>query len=298
MEMPGYRKGETITFYCLLGNFFLSLLKGLAGFLGGSKAMVADAFHSGSDVIATFVVYVSLKISRRPADGCHPYGHGKVEPLAAAFVGVTLLLTSVLIILDIIGAVVANVLTVPSIVALVAAAGSIAVKEIMFRVTYRAGLSINSEAMIANAWDHRSDAYSSVGTFCCILGSILGGRYNVTLLKYLDPLAGFLVAGLIFKIALDILIRSVRNLMDAAPDQETMSEIRHLTESAAGVVGVSWIRGRVIGRQIYVDMAVQVGAEKTVQEGHTIAGSIKKTILEKTANVGEVIIHINPDQAE
>ncbi|MEW5784508.1 MAG: cation diffusion facilitator family transporter [Bacillota bacterium] len=298
MEGQSYRKGERITFYCLLGNLVLSLLKGLAGFLGGSKAMIADAFHSGSDTLATFVVYVCLKISRKPADGCHPYGHGKVEPLAAAFVGVTLLLAAALIIQDIVTAVFDNSLAAPSLVTLAAAAGSILVKEIMFRITYHTGVSLNSEAMIANAWDHRSDAYSSVAVFCGILGSILGVRYGIIWLKYLDPLAGVLVAVLIFKIALEILTRAIRNLMDASPTEETMALITRLAQSVPGVSGVSWARGRVVGAQIYVDMAVQVEAKKSVQEGHSIARSITDTLKANAAYIGEVLIHINPHQED
>lgn len=289
-----YSYGEKITFYCLLANLVLSLLKGLAGLYGGSKAMVADAFHSASDSLATLVVYISLKISRKPADDCHPYGHGKVEPLAASFVGVALAVTAAVIVKGIIESVLESSLTVPSAIALVAAAGSVAAKEIMFRVTYYAGVTLNSEAMIANAWDHRSDAYSSIAVFCGILGSVLGARYAVSWLIYLDPLAGALVAGLIFKIALGILIKAIRNLMDASPADDTLERVTRLARSVPGVNGVSWIRGRVVGSRIHIDMAIEVGADKSVQEGHDIARLIKVTLRKHVSYTGDVLIHVNP----
>lgn len=292
--MQDYRRGETITLYCLLGNILLSLLKGLAGLLGGSKAMVADALHSASDVIATLVVFVCLKIARKPADRCHPYGHGKIEPLAAAFVGLTLIITSLLIIADIVGDAAAHTLTIPSAMVLPVAVVSVVVKEVMFRVTHSAGRLLNSEAMVANAWDHRSDAWSSAAAFCGILGSIAGARYGLAWMGYLDAAAGLLVAGLIIKIAVGILLKAIRNLMDASPDNETMVEIRSLIDCVPGVVAVTWVRGRFIGRQLYLDMAVQVEAAKTVQEGHDIALSIKETIMENNTVVGGVLVHIDP----
>ena len=298
MASHNYGTGEKVTLFCLLGNIALSLLKGMAGFLGGSKAMIADAFHSGSDTLATLVVYISLKISRKPADGCHPYGHGKVEPLAAAFVGITLFAAAALIIKDIVAAVMDNNLTAPSMFTLAAAAVSIAVKEIMFRITYRTGVSLNSEAMIANAWEHRSDAYSSMAVLCGILGSIIGSRFGIVWLKYLDLLAGTLVAALIFKIALEILIRAIRNLMDAAPAPEKMAQIARLAKDVPGVNGISWARGRIVGAQIHVDMAVQVDPEKSVREGHNIAHSIEDTLKRKAEHIGEVLVHVNPHPQE
>lgn len=292
--MHDYRKGETVTLYCLLGNILLSLLKGLAGFFGSSKAMVADALHSASDVIATFVVLISLKIARKPADHCHPYGHGKVEPLAAAFVGLILLVTALLLIADIIGDAAARAPTVPSILTLPAAAVSVVVKEAMFRVTQRTGRLLNSEAMVANAWHYRADAYTSAAAFGGILGSIIGARYGLPWLQYLDSAVGLLVVALILKISLGILVKAIRSLMDGSPDRETMEQIRRLTGCVPGVITVTWVRGRSTGRQIHVDMAVQVEAAITVREGHDIAREIKETLIESAAGVGSVLVHVDP----
>lgn len=288
------RKGETITLYCLLGNLVLSLVKGLVGFFGGSKAMIADAFHSGSDSIATMVVYIGLKISRKPADKDHPYGHGKAESLAAAFVGVTMMAAAAMIGREIVCSVIENNIAAPSKVALIVAAGSIAIKELMFRICYRTGLILNNEAIIAGAWDHRSDVYSSASVFFGILGGTLGASYGISWLKYSDPLAGVLVAALIFRIALKILSKALHNLMDASPAGETISQIICLAEEVNGVSGVSWVRGRVVGARINIDMAVQVSAKKSVQEGHNIGRFVKEAIKTNVSHIGEVLIHINP----
>lgn len=296
MEMLHGRTGETITLYCLLANLFLSLLKGLAGFFGDSKALIADAFHSGSDSLATLVVYISLKISGKPADQDHPYGHGKVEPLAATFISATMIIAAVMIGREIMITILNNNLTTPSIVALAAAAGSIAIKELMFKYTYRAGRSLNSEALIASALDHRSDVYSSASVFLGLAGSTVGALFGISWLKYLEPLAGILVAGLIIKIALVIMVNALHNLMDAAPAKDIMTRIAFLAQEVPGVNGVSWIRGRVVGTKVHVDMAVLVSAQKSVQQGHDIARSVKHTLHANLAHIGEVLVHVNPHQ--
>ena len=289
-----YKKGEMVTFYCIVGNLLLSILKALAGFLGGSKAMIADAFHSASDTVATIVVYFSLKISRKPADSSHPYGHGKVEPIASAYVGITLLIAAGLIMRDIIITVIENDIKAPSLIALVAAIGSIVIKEIMFRVTIKTGKAINSEAMIANAWDHRSDAYSSVGVFFGILGSILGARFGIIWLKYLDPLAGAVVAVLIIKIAMAIIIKAFSSLMDTSISEATIKEITALARQVSGVKGISWVRGRTVGSDIQLDIAIQVDSSLNVKEGHDIASLLKTTLKSNIPHVEDVLVHINP----
>lgn len=294
MKSVDYRRGEQVTLYCLVGNLLLSIFKGAAGFWGGSKAMVADAFHSGSDVLATFVVFVCIKIARKPADNCHMYGHGKIEPLAAALVGFIMIYTAALIVKSIFHCLVAQEFVTPSLLALVAAVISIFVKAIMFRVTYRTGKKINSEAIIANAWDHRADAYSSIGTFIAILGSIIGGNLQIGWLKYFDPLAGILVALLIFKMAVVILFKAAKGLMDASPEVERVEEIKALAAGIDGVQAVSWIKGRYLGQHMVIDMAVEVNGDLTVEEGHDIAASIKQKVMDGVDEVGNVLVHINP----
>lgn len=296
MKDVNYQQGEKVTLYCLLGNLFLSVFKGIVGFLGGSKAMVADAFHSASDVLATLVVYICIRIAKKPADQCHMYGHGKIEPLAAAAVGFIMIITAYLIARNIILSLIAGEFIIPSVIALLGAVASIILKEIMFRVTYNVGTRLNSQSITANAWEHRADCYSSLGTLVGISGSILGGYLNVGWLKYFDPLAGVLVSLLIFKMAVHILYQALQGLMDASPEDEKVAEIKEITEGVAGVRAVSWIKGRYLGRHIVVDMAVEVDGEKTVEEGHHISSSIKQEVMNSLEEVGSVLVHINPHE--
>jgi cation diffusion facilitator family transporter len=289
-----YKQGEKITLTCIIGNIILTAFKLFAGIFGGSKAMVADALHSASDIVATTVVFIGIKIAKKPVDDGHPYGHGKIEPIAAAFVGVTLIFAAFMIVKGIIESVIAHSFAAPSFIALVAAIVSIVIKEAMFRATYAAGKKINSQSIMADAWHHRSDAFSSVGTFFGILGSIIGKKMNIHFLEYLDPLAGAVVGCMIFKVAYDILRHSIKGLMDSSPDEQKISSIRETVSGIEGVVHVPWIKARYIGQHLFVDMAVEVDACKTVEEGHDIAVMVRERILENENDVYEVLVHIEP----
>ncbi|HHX78026.1 MAG TPA: cation transporter [Firmicutes bacterium] len=289
-----YQDGERITFLCLLGNILLTAFKGFAGFWGGSRAMVADALHSASDIMATLVVFFGLKIAKKPADEKHPYGHGKVEPIASAFVGIIMVGGAFAIVKEIIVAMAAGYFSYPSFLALGAAAVSIAAKEGMFRVTYNVGKKINSQSIIANAWDHRADAYSSIGSFCGILGTIIGNHFSIDFLRYLDPVAGLLVSLLIFKVAAGILLESLNRLMDASPDQKLLNDIAAIAKSVEGIKQINWIKGRYAGRHLVVDMAIEVAGTLSVEEGHSIAQYVEERITEEIKEVSDVLIHVNP----
>lgn len=289
-----YRQGERITVGCIIGNIVLSALKLLAGLFGRSQAMISDALHSASDIVATSVVLISIKVARKPVDKEHPYGHGKVEPIAAAFVGVTLVFAAVMILKGIIESIATHSFTSPNVLALAAAVLSVAVKEAMYRVTIRAGRRIGSEAMIADAWHHRSDAFSSIGTFIGILGSMIGKWLNIGFLQYLDPIAGAAVACLIFKVAYDIIRPAVGRLMDASPEDGKLSAIRKITMDTEGVIAAPHIKGRYIGQRLLIDMEIEVDADLTVEAGHAIAEQARRNIMSASAEVGEVFIHVEP----
>lgn len=289
-----YKEGEKVTVACIWGNVLLVLAKGAAGIIGGSKAMVADAIHSASDVLATLVVLFSIKIAKRPSDDSHHYGHGKIEPIAAMVVGLFLAVAGIYILEGAAVTIRNNSYTAPQAIALYAAIVSIAVKEAMFRWAYSVGKKLNSDSIIANAWDHRSDAYSSVGTLVGIGGSMLGRRLGIHWLQILDPVAGGVVALFILKISWDIMRDSVKGLMDGAPDPEIMQKAETLAMNVEGVERVPWVKGRFMGPFLLIDMTIEVNANETVQRGHDIASQVKKCIQNSIPNVGEVLIHINP----
>lgn len=297
MKQIDYRQCERITAACILGNILLSAFKLYAGIAGGSKAMVADALHSASDIVATSVVLIGIRAAGKPVDRDHPYGHGKVEPIAAAFVGVTLVLAAGMIVKSMVESVVTHSFTTPAPLALAAAVLSVAVKEAMYRVTYAAGKKIGSESVMADAWHHRSDAFSSIGTFAGILGSIVGGRLKIHFLEYLDPVAGAVVACLIFKVAYDILRHSLRGLMDSSPGEEKLTGIRDAASGIPGVESVPLVKGRYMGQRLIADMEIRVDSGMSVEDGHDIAERVRQTVMRNVADVFEVTVHVEPAAA-
>ncbi|MDD5018553.1 MAG: cation diffusion facilitator family transporter, partial [Eubacteriales bacterium] len=292
----GYNHGKKITVACIFGNLTLSALKFFAGIFGRSQAMISDALHSASDIVTSVVVLVGIKIAKKPRDKEHPYGHGKVEPIAAAIIGVALVFAAVMIIKGITESIIAHSFTTPTFLALSAAVLSIAVKEAMYRVTYAAGKKINSEAIMADAWHHRSDAFSSIGTFIGILGSMIGSWTGIHFLEYLDPIAGAFVACLIFKVAYDILKHAAKGLMDASPDDEKLKDIRKIASGTEGIISVVQIKGRYVGPSLYVDMEIEVSSNITVEAGHDIADKVRQNVIEMVDDVYEVLIHVEPGQ--
>ncbi len=292
-----YKRGERVTIACIIGNIILTVLKLLAGLFGGSKAMISDALHSASDIIATSVVLVGIRIAKKPMDKEHPYGHGKVEPITAAFVGVTLVFAAVMIVKGIVEAIIMHSFTTPTFLALGAALLSIVVKEAMYRVTFAAGKKINSEAIKADAWHHRSDALSSIGTLVGISGSMLGKWLNIGFLEYLDPIAGAVVACFIFKVAYDILKHAVKGLMDSSPDDEKLCGINKAAADTEGVCAVRSVKSRYVGRYLFVDMEIEVNSGLTVEEGHDIADRVQEHVIGACGDVGEVLVHVEPSKA-
>lgn len=294
MNSVDYKRGERITLFCIIGNVLLSIFKFITGIIGNSKAMVADALHSVSDVIATIAVFIGIKIAKKPIDQNHHYGHGKVEPLVAFFVGIILFFAAISVTERIIQSIRTHSFLAPSFIALIAAFVSIIVKEIMFRITYIEGKKINSESIMANAWDHRSDAYSSIATVFGIGFSMLGHHFNIPWLQYMDPLAGMIVACMIFRVAYCIIKQSIKGLMDASPDTHIIKEIECIILECEEVLGIPWIKARYIGQHLFIDLALEVDANITVKEGHTISTEIEKKIKNEIEDAYEVIIHVEP----
>ncbi len=294
MKTVNYEQGEKVTLACILGNIALSVLKLAAGIFGGSKAMIADGLHSVSDIIATTVVYIGIKIANKPVDENHHYGHGKIEPIASAFVGICLFFAGILIVKEITESIIDHSFTTPTVFALLAAIISILVKETMYRVTYSVGKKINSQSIMADAWHHRSDALSSIATMIGIGGAIIGSVTGMKFLEYLDPIAGAVVACLIFKVAYDILKYSLNGLMDASPESVKIDLIKEIVSELRDVVSISSIKGRYVGQYLYIDLAIEVNGSYTVEQGHGIADKARSKILDRIEDAFEVLIHVDP----
>ena len=275
-------------------NVVLVVFKFLAGILGHSAAMMADAVHSVSDFATDIVVLAFVRISNKPKDKSHDYGHGKYETLATTLIGVALFAVAVGIFVD--GAkkiafwANGGVLTIPGKLALWAALVSILLKELVFQYTHRKAKQLDSQAMKANAWHHRSDALSSVGTAIGIGGAILGGeRWAV-----LDPIASIVVGALIIKVAVDLLKNGVGDLMEQSLPEEVENEIIGIVKSVPEVVKPHELCTRRIGNHYAIEMHILMNGDMPLKEAHDKASEIERLLKERYGEETHVAIHVEP----
>ena len=272
----------------LLGNITLSIFKLVAGIVANSHAVIADAIHSVSDVVTTIIAMIGIKWSSKPADEDHHYGHTRIEAVASKFVAIILILTSFGLVIDSYHAFKSPTIATPGTLALVAAIVSIIVKEIMFQYVYRVGKKIDSLALVSDAWHNRSDALSSVGALCGVLLAKYGG------FKQADAIAGIIVSLLIFKVGVDIYKNAIAQLVDTAPTQEVLSEIKEICLNTHGVVDLHNLKARLVGAFLHLDIEIAVDPNITVRHGHDIAESIERNIVKKFVNAKEIMVHVNP----
>jgi cation diffusion facilitator family transporter len=283
-----FRAGESVSWRGMAANLALVAFKLVAGIIGKSSAMVADAAHSASDMLATFGVIISFRISKRPADEDHPYGHGKAEPVAAKLVGAILIVAGSGIAVEAARRVIARDFVRPGLIALIAAVASIVIKETMYQVAAATASRIRSSALMAEAFHHRSDALSSVGTFAGILGGRLG-------LPILDPIAGFVVAVMIIWMGLRIIRASSDELMDAQTDPATISLVRTAAADVEGVCDVHSVVARKYGGDSYVDLRIGVDPSISVVMGHEIAMQVESAVRSGCPSVRGVLVHVDPE---
>ena len=278
---------KTCTLVGLATNIVLAIFKLLAGIFGFSYAMIADSIHSFSDCFATGTVYVGIRIGEKPPDKSHPYGHANAEIIAAFLVALIILATGVYVGVSSIQLIAHKHFETPATIALVAAATSIVIKEALFRYTLKVGKKNNSPAVVANAWDHRSDAYSSIAALAGILGARLG-------VPYLDPVAGLVVSAFIIKMSLSLLRPNIGVLMDESPSEAVLDKIRATALEIGGVKAVDSIRAHRLGSSFTVDIEIAVDSSLTVKQGHQVAEEVKSGLLSEVEHVQDVIVHVNP----
>ncbi len=271
----------------LIANVILSVVKIIAGFVAQSSAMIADGVHTVSDVISTVAVMIGVKFSEKEADKGHPYGHERIESVVTVLLSLMLSVTGFGIAFSGIKTIVYREFTTPGALALAAALASIVVKELMYRYTLKAAEKINSTALKADAWHHRSDAFSSIGTLVGIGGAILG-------LQILDPIAGIIVSVLIIRVGFEILMQGLNQLVDRAADGDTIKNIEKNIENVKGVLRVDDVKTRLHGSRLYVDVEISVDSNITVGEGHSIAETVHKNIEKTIPDVKHCMVHVNP----
>jgi cation diffusion facilitator family transporter len=290
-------KANYVTWVGFFVNLILVAFKLVAGIIGNSSAMLADALHSLSDFATDIVVLASIRAVGRPADQSHDYGHGKFETLAAAAVALALLLVGGGLfwqgVKKIWLAMSGVRLAAPGIIAFVAAAISVVSKEWLYRYTAGAGREINSQAVMANAWHHRSDAFSSIGTMLGIGGAIiLGEKWHV-----LDPLAAVVVSFFVIKVGINILSGSIRELSEESLDDAIEDEILRLSSNTTGITGSHNLKTRRIGNHIAVDLHITVDGNLSVIEAHSIASQLETSIRARFGKQTFVSIHVEPSVA-
>lgn len=271
----------------LIANVILSVVKIIAGFVAQSSAMIADGVHTVSDVISTVAVMIGVKFSEKEADEGHPYGHERIESVVTVLLSLMLSVTGFGIAFSGIKTIVYREFTTPGALALAAALASIVVKELMYRYTLKAAEKINSTALKADAWHHRSDAFSSIGTLVGIGGAILG-------LQILDPIAGIIVSVLIIRVGFEILMQGLNQLVDRAADGDIIKNIEKNIENVKGVLRVDDVKTRLHGSRLYVDVEISVDSNITVGEGHSIAETVHKNIEKTIPDVKHCMVHVNP----
>ncbi|MGN1164874.1 MAG: cation diffusion facilitator family transporter [Lachnospiraceae bacterium] len=271
-------------------NIALSVMKLLAGIIAHSGAMVSDAVHSASDVFSTFVVIIGVHAASKDADEEHPYGHERMECVAAIILAVVLFATGAAI-----GYNGLNQLrdgnykniAVPGVLALVAAIVSIVTKEWMYWYTIIAAKKTNSGALKADAWHHRSDALSSIGALIGIGGARMG-------YPFMDSVASVVICVFIIKAAYDIFKDAIDKMLDTSCDKDTVKKLRKVIESQDGVLGISKLATRIFGSKIYVDVEIEADGDMRLKDAHDIAENVHDAIEDKFENVKHCMVHVNP----
>lgn len=283
-----------ITIWGAVANCLLTLAKITAGILGKSAAMVADGVHSLSDLVSDIIVILFVRISSKEQDDGHNYGHGKFETLATLIVslmllavGIKLLVNGVETIIDFFGGV---TLPQPKMIALYMAGISIVAKEILYQVTARVGRKTQSQAVIANAWHHRTDAISSIGALLGIAGAIfLGNRWTI-----LDPIAGCIISIVIFIVAVKMAVAAINELMEASLPIEDEKEIRQLITSVQGILNVHSLKTRRNGRSVIIDAHILVDPDITVAVAHDMTEQAEHLLQQRFGTTSQIYLHVEP----
>lgn len=283
---------RSVTSVGIVGNIILVIFKLYAGIVGKSGAMVSDAVHSLSDVFATFVAFIGVRISRKAPDSLHPYGHDRFECLASMILGLILLGTGIGIGISGVNTIIAGnygSLEMPAAIALIAAVVSIATKEAMFWYTRHYARKISSSAFMADAWHHRSDALSSVGSFLGILFARMG-------FPIMDSIASVIICLFILKVGFDILKDAVVKMLDTSCGEEWDNTMAEFIKSQPGVDNVDLIQSRKFGDKIYLDVEISVDGSLTLTEAHNIAENIHDTVEQNYPEIKHIMIHENPSE--
>lgn len=281
-----------ITYFSIVINVLLSAVKIFTGIIGNSKSAVADGVHSLSDLSTDLAILIGVKFWTAPPDENHPYGHGRIETLVTVFIGIILTVVGLSIGYEAISTLRDSHLEKPKWISLIGIAFSIILKELLFRWTIRVGRRLKSSSLIANAWHHRSDSFSSIPALIAVSVSIIFPG-----LEFIDHIGAVIVAFIIIKVSLGILFSSFEELTDRGISKKDIDNIKNISMQIHGVKEVHAVRSRKYNSGNYIDLHVLVDESLSVKRGHDIAEEVKLSIIEKGPSVVDAVVHIEPFQS-
>lgn len=286
--MNRYDESNKVTIISILLNIGLTVIKVIAGILGNSTAIIADGLHSASDIITSIGILIGNRISRKPRDDEHQYGHEKSESLVSFILASVLIIVALKLGYDGVKNLInINKIIKPTMLPLIVSLISIGVKEYQYQITIKVAKKTNSSSLRADAWHHRSDAFSSIAAFIGIGGAILG-------FKRLDPIASIIVALVVVKVGIDILKSSCDELMDSSISKADINKIKSLVENDEKICGIKDFKSRKYGSVAYIDMSIFIDNNKTLEEAHNIADNLENDIISKLSYIKEINIHTEP----
>lgn len=294
MDYNFTRMAKKLSIVTVSGNVVLAAFKLFAGIFAHSGAMISDAVHSMSDVITTVVAYIGMKLSEKDADEDHPYGHERLECVAALILGGILMLTGIGIGYDAVVKITAGNYTdiaIPGALALVAAVVSIAVKEAMYWYTRHYALIMDSSVFMADAWHHRTDAISSVG-------ALIGIAFSMAGYAIMDTIASIIICLFILKASVDIIKDTINKMIDHACSPEDKRHIEEYIRSEEGVLGIDLLRTRLFGNRIYVEAEIIVWGDMSLRDAHAIAERVHDGLEKSFPKIKHIMIHVNPSEED
>ncbi len=290
-----HKQAQVATIIGMAVNILLAVLKLIGGVLGNSKALIADAVHSASDVLSSLAVLIGIRASRKPPDEEHPYGHGKSENVATLIIAILLIVVGFEIIYNSVRSLISGpVESETTLIALYIIIFSVVVKEALFQYKHRLGTRIKSPALIADAWHHRSDAISSLVALVGIGLTIVGSAFNIPALGYLDPIASAVIAIIIMYMGYQLAKEAVSVSLEVVLNEDETQDMREAVLAVDKVRNIDNLSARSHGSYVIIDIKIAVDARMTVEEGHHVARAVKQLLMRQFEEVQDVNVHVNP----
>lgn len=284
------------TWVGIIVNIFLTIIKVIGGILSGSRALLADALHSASDIVGSAVILFAVRISNKPPDEEHPYGHGKAENIASIIVALLLIVVGIEISVSSLKVFFGELPKAPGTLALIILLISIVIKEILFYYKFYLGKKYQSTALISEAWHHRSDSLSSLAALAGVGLALLGEKFNLSFLVYGDAVAGIIVSVIVIKVGYQLIKGSATVILEKVLEEDEIEIYKKTVLAIDGVLRIDQLLARTHGSYVIIDIKLSVDPNITVEEGHTIAANAKQALLDTHKEVEDVLVHINPYQ--